>query len=94
MRLPPRTRNLGRHDRLHVGISADEPPNAFSTTFDGIASTVERARAAAAGKDVHVAGGAATVQRALNAGLVDALQLHPASVPLGARVPLFRGAGR
>lgn len=29
-----------RHDGLHVGISADEPPNAFSTTFDGIASTV------------------------------------------------------
>ena len=24
-----------RHDGLHVGISADEPPNAFSTTFTG-----------------------------------------------------------
>ena len=53
--------------------------------------TVEQARAAAAGKDAHVAGGTATVQRALNAGLVDELQLHLAPVLLGARVRLFHG---
>ena len=63
----------------------------FTFVTDGIASAVEQAREAARGKDVHVAGGAATVQQALNAGLLDELQLHLAPVVLGADVRLFDG---
>jgi riboflavin biosynthesis pyrimidine reductase len=61
----------------------------FTFVTDGIASAVDQAREAAAGKDVHVAGGAATVQQALNAGLIDELQLHLAPVLLGSGVRLF-----
>ena len=50
---------------------------------DGIEAAVERARAAADGKDVQVAGGAEAIQQALRAGLLDELQIHVAPVLLG-----------
>ena len=43
----------------------------FTFVTDGIASAVEQARAAAGEKDVLVAGGAAVVQQAIAAGLLD-----------------------
>jgi dihydrofolate reductase len=63
------------------------------TTFyfvtDGIASAIESARSVCGDKDVHVAGGANVVQQALNADLLDELQLHLAPVLLGGGVRLF-----
>jgi dihydrofolate reductase len=53
---------------------------------------VERARAAAGDGYVDVAGGAATVNQALRAGLVDELWLHVAPVLLGAGERLFDAA--
>jgi dihydrofolate reductase len=61
----------------------------FTFVTDGIASAVDQARVAAGDKDVHVAGGADTVQQAMKAGLIDELQLHLAPVLIGAGVRLF-----
>jgi len=72
---------------------AREPLVKEGTTFtfvtDGIEAALARAREAAGGRDVAVAGGADVIQQYLGAGLVDELQLHVAPVLLGAGVPLF-----
>ena len=71
---------------------------AGGTTFhfvtDGIEAALERARAAAGGADVSIAGGASTVDQALAAGLVDELTLHLAPVLLHAGERLFDGGRR
>lgn len=58
------------------------------TTFyfveDGIEPALARAREAAAGKDVAVAGGAETARQYLSAGLIDELRLHISPLLLGA----------
>ena len=55
----------------------------FTFVTDGPEAALEQARAAAGGKDVHVAGGAEAAQQYLRAGLADSLQLHVAPVLLG-----------
>jgi dihydrofolate reductase len=69
---------------------AREPLALGETTFTfvtgGVEAAVERAGAAAGGKDVHVSGGADVVQQCIRAGLVDVLDLH--------LVPIFLGSGR
>jgi dihydrofolate reductase len=65
------------------------------TTFyfvtDGIEAALARARDAAAGKDVRLGGGVATIRQYLQAGLVD--EMHVAISPelLGAGEALFAG---
>ena len=61
----------------------------FTFVTDGIESALEQARAAAGDKDVRIAGGANAVQRFLEAGLIDELQIHLAPVLLGDGVRLF-----
>lgn len=78
---------------------AREPLTLGATTFTfvtgGIESALEQATAAAAGRDVHVAGGASAARQYLNAGLVDEMQLHIAPLLLGSRERLLDGyAGR
>ncbi|GGN50559.1 hypothetical protein GCM10011579_005430 [Streptomyces albiflavescens] len=51
----------------------------FHFTDEPIETVLERAFEAAAGKDVRIGGGPATVQRYLRAGLID--ELHLAIVP-------------
>ena len=67
------------------------------TTFifvtEGVESAIEDARAAAAEKDVLVAGGANAIDQTINAGLVDEVQLHLAPVLLGDGARLFDGLG-
>jgi dihydrofolate reductase len=74
---------------------AREPLVLKGTTFtfvtDGLESAIDDARAAAAEQDVLVAGGADTIDQAINAGLVDELQLHVAPVLLGSGTRLFDG---
>ena len=65
----------------------------FTFVTDGIESAVEDARAAAAEKDVLVAGGASAIDQCINAGLVDELQLHLAPVLLGDGARLFDDVG-
>lgn len=64
-----------------------------ATTFhfvtDGIHRALERAVEAAAGKDVRIGGGAATVQQYLRAGLIDEMHLAISPVLLGAGERLF-----
>ena len=68
-------------------------PRKGGTTFhfvtDGMKSALEKAKAAARGKDVRISGGAATIRQFLKAGLVDEFTLHVAPVILGAGVSLF-----
>jgi dihydrofolate reductase len=61
----------------------------FEFVTDGIESALERAKSAAGGKDVRIAGGADTVGQFVEAGLVDAVQTHLAPVLLGEGVRLF-----
>lgn len=65
----------------------------FTFVVGDLAGTVERAREAAGGKDVAVAGGGTLVRAALAAGLVDELELHVVPVLLGDGQRLFPGLG-
>jgi dihydrofolate reductase len=65
----------------------DSIPMRRGTTFhfatDGIHGALERATAAANGKDICIGGGVATIQQYLRAGLIDELNLAIAPVLLG-----------
>jgi dihydrofolate reductase len=63
----------------------------FTFVTDGIDSALGQAREAAGDRDVAIAGGAATVNQYLAAGLIDELRTHIAPVTLGAGERLFDG---
>jgi dihydrofolate reductase len=63
----------------------------FHFVTGGIHEALERARAAANGKDVRLGGGPATIRQYLKEGLVDELHLAIAPVLLGAGEPLLAG---
>jgi dihydrofolate reductase len=69
----------------------DEPAGGAFSFVNGVEEAVERARDAAAGKDVHVMGGADVIRQALAAGLVDELTIVVAPVVLGGGKRLFDG---
>jgi dihydrofolate reductase len=64
----------------------------FNFVTDGIESALTQARAAANGRYVLIAGGAATVNQYLAAGLIDDLWLHIAPMTLRGGERLFDGA--
>jgi dihydrofolate reductase len=64
----------------------------FAFVTDGVEAAVAQARAVAGNKDVLISGGASVVQQALQAGLVDEMQLHVVPLLLGDGVRLF-GSG-
>ncbi len=66
----------------------------FTFVTDGVASAVERARAAAGDGEVVVMGGAEVVRQVLDAGLLDELQVHLSPIVLGGGTPLFAGSER
>jgi dihydrofolate reductase len=74
-----------------------EPLTLSDTTFtfvaEGIESALDRAREAAAGKDVLLGGGASVINQYLAAGLVDELDLHVVPLVLGGGARLFDGVG-
>jgi dihydrofolate reductase len=71
----------------------DPVPMDGGTTFnfvtDGIESALSQARAAAGDRDVAIAGGAATINQYLAAGLLDELRTHVTPVLLGSGARLF-----
>ncbi|WP_026352873.1 dihydrofolate reductase family protein [Solimonas variicoloris] len=63
----------------------------FHFVTGGIDAALAQARAAAAGRDVRIGGGAATVRQYLRAGLIDEMHLALAPVLLGRGERLFDG---
>lgn len=63
----------------------------FHFVTDGIEAALERARAAAGGRDIRVGGGAATIRQYLRAGLLDEMHLAVAPVLLGRGELLLHG---
>jgi dihydrofolate reductase len=65
------------------------------TTFyfvtEGIAAALERAREAAAGKDVRLGGGANVIQQYLRQRLIDEMHIAISPVLLGSGARLFEG---
>jgi dihydrofolate reductase len=69
----------------------EEPEGGAFTFVAGVEEAVERAREAAADKDVHIMGGADVIRQALEAGVVDELTIIVAPVVLGDGKHLFEG---
>ena len=65
----------------------------FTFVTDGIEAALGRARRAAGGKDVSLAGGAKAAQQYLAAGLVDEMEINVVPTLLGSGERLFDGAG-
>lgn len=65
----------------------------FTFVNDGIESALEQAFAAAGGKDVRLAGGAAAVRQYLKAGLIDELHLVQVPLLLGQGERIFEDLG-
>jgi dihydrofolate reductase len=61
----------------------------FHFVTEGIHAAVDRAAAAANGKDVRIGGGVATIQQFLRAGLIDHLHLAISPILLGSGEHLF-----
>jgi dihydrofolate reductase len=62
----------------------------FHFVTDGIHAALDRARAAAGGRDVRIGGGVATIRQYLEARLIDDLHIAVRPVLLGRGEPLFR----
>jgi dihydrofolate reductase len=82
------------HDVFVLTHHPREPVSmAGGTTFyfvtDGIQSALDRAIQSAGDRDVQIAGGAATIQQYLRAGLIDEMHLAFAPVLLGSGERLF-----
>jgi dihydrofolate reductase len=77
---------LTHHARAPITM---EGGTTFHFVSQGIQAALQRATAAANGKDVRIGGGAATIQQFLRAGLVDYMHLAVAPVLLGSGEQLF-----
>jgi dihydrofolate reductase len=77
---------LTHHPRPELSMKGE---TTFHFVTDGVHMAVQRAVAAANGKDVRIGGGVATIQQFLRAGLLDELHLAIAPVLLGSGEHLF-----
>ena len=80
---------LTHHDREPLTLS----DTTFTFVTDGIESALKQARAAVAGKDVTIGGGADVINQYLAAGHVDELELNIVPLLLGGGARLFDGVG-
>jgi dihydrofolate reductase len=80
---------LTHHERDPLELS----DTTFNFVTDGIESALEQARAAAAGKDIWIGGGAEAIQQYLAAGLVDEMLLNVVPITLGGGERLFDNLG-
>ena len=81
---------LTHHAREPLGL---EGGTTFTFVTDGIEAGLEKAREAARGKDVALAGGADVAQQYLRAGFLDEMEIHLVPVLLGSGERLFEGTG-
>jgi dihydrofolate reductase len=86
----------GDHHGVPIFVVSHRPPAPSAATYplvtyvhDGIASAMAQAKAAAGDRNVLVHGGVSTVQTALEAGVLDELQIHQVPVLFGSGRPLF-----
>jgi dihydrofolate reductase len=79
---------LTNHPRRSFTMEGD---TTFHFVTDGINAALERARDAAAGRDIRLGGGVATIQQYLRAGLIDEMHVAIAPVLLGSGEHLFAG---
>ena len=79
---------LTHHARPSIKM---EGGTTFHFITGGIREALDRAREAAAGKDVRIGGGAETIRQYLCEGLIDELHVAIAPVLLGRGEPLFQG---
>jgi len=84
--------------QCEVFVLTHHPRTSFAladTTFhfvtDGIHSAMDKAKAAAKGKDVRIGGGASTIRQYLQAGLIDEMHLAVGPVVFGKGEPLLQG---
>jgi len=78
---------LTHHARAPLPMKGDTE---FHFVTDGIHAALERAREAAAGRDIRLGGGVLTVREYLRAGLIDELNVALRPVLLGTGEHLFR----
>ena len=79
---------LTHHKRDPLAMKGD---TTFYFVTDGIEDALARAKEAAAGKDVRLGGGAATIRQYLQARLIDELHLAYSPVLLGSGESFFSG---
>jgi dihydrofolate reductase len=79
---------LTHHPRDPIAMAGG---TTFNFVTDGIHAALDRARAAAGGRDVKIGGGVATVRQYLEAGAVDEIHLAIAPVVLGRGEAFFAG---
>jgi dihydrofolate reductase len=79
---------LTHHARAPLAM---EGGTTFHFVTDGIDAALQRAKAAAKGKDLRLGGGVATIRSYLRAGLIDELHLAQSTVLLGSGESLFTG---
>lgn len=74
-------------------VPSDVPdgPTQFTYVTDGIGSAVRQAKAVSGEKDVLIMGGASIARQAVEAELLDEIQIHLSSVILGNGIRLFDG---
>jgi dihydrofolate reductase len=73
------------------GSLSMEGGTVFHFITDGIESALEKAKAAANGKDIRIGGGASTIRQFLQAGHIDEMHLAVSPVFLGSGEHLFAG---
>jgi dihydrofolate reductase len=81
---------LTHHERAPLRMAGG---TTFEFVTGGITEALERARAAAGDRNVSIAGGAATINQFLAAGLIDELHLHISPILVGRGERLFEGTG-
>ena len=79
---------LTHHPRASIEM---EGGTTFHFVTDGIHAALDRARAAAGGKDVRIGGGVATIRQYVQAGLVDEIHLALGPALLGTGEALLAG---
>lgn len=79
---------LTHHPRASIEM---EGGTVFHFVSDGIEAALDRARAAAGGKDIRLGGGVETIRQYLKAGLIDELHLACAPRLLGSGEHLLAG---
>ena len=79
---------LTNHPRKSVAMDGG---TTFHFVTDGIHAALQRATAAAAGRDVRLGGGAGTIRQYLQAGLIDEMHIAISPVLLGSGEHLLAG---